>query len=291
MLVTNKIFIIGIISVILLTFLLLTGASEGRIEKQSIADKWERLNNYFVFDIIEYKSDLIFCSKQGILNLTEKLHSDPAYCLATDGNIIVAGTSYGLLVFDSTWKKVEIFQNGLPAQVRVIKNYNNLFFLGHTEGSYGISTWHPEKGILYQHDFHAYIRSIEVHDTKVYAGDQDGIIWISENSGESFDSTIILDNLHLAVRSIKWINDDMLIGAGWIFKNYEKTEHYVTPMDFYMNFILSGDQGVLIFDDEMKKLIPFNEGLDDLRVSRLLLYDGNLYVGTVTGLFKRPFKQ
>lgn len=291
MLVINNILINGIIIVILLSFLVITAASEKQIEKQSIADKWERINNYFVFDIIEYKSDLIFCSKQGIFNLTEKLHSDPAYCLATDGNIIVAGTSYGLLVFDSTWKKVELFQNGLPAQVRFIKNFNKLFFLGHTEGSYGISTWHPEKGILYQHDFHAYIRSIEVHDSKVFAGDKDGIIWISENLGKSFDSTIYLDNLHLAVRSIKWINDDMLIGAGWIFKNFEKTEHYITPTDFYMNFVLSGDQGVFLYDDKFNNLIPFNDGLDDLRVSRLLLHDGNLYVGTVTGLFKRPFKQ
>jgi ligand-binding sensor domain-containing protein len=291
MFIINKIFLNGITVAVLFILILLTGGWDGHIEKQSRVDRWERLNNYFVFDMIEYKGDLVFCSKQGIFSLTEKLHSQPAQCLATDGNIIVAGTNYGVLVFDSTWKKVELFQNGLRAQVRVIKNYNKLFFLGHTEGSYGVSTWHPEKGILYQHDFHAYIRSIEVHDTSVYAGDQDGIIWISENSGKSFDSTIYLDNQHLAVRSIKWINDDMLIGAGWIFRNFEKTKHYITPMDFNMNFVLSGDQGVFIYDDKMNNLIPFNEGLDDLRVSRLLLYDGNLYVGTVTGLFKRPFKQ
>lgn len=249
--------------------------------------QWQKLNEYHIRDIIEYKGELIFCSKQGIYSLNEKLHSSAAYCLATDSNILVAGTAGGLLVYDSTWRKIEIIQHGFPAQVRTIKNYNNLFFLGHTQGSYGITTWSPEKGVLYEHDFHAYIRSIEIHNSTIYAGDEDGIIWISTNMGRNFDSTIYLDNYNLAVRSIKWINDSQYIAAGWIFKNYERTDHYITPVDFYMNFVLSGDQGIFKIDEDMNLLTPFNEGLYDLRVSRMLLFEGNYYVGTVTGLYKR----
>jgi ligand-binding sensor domain-containing protein len=279
----------SIYTTILILILMFGGWDKG-YNQIKVTEQWQRLNEFHVRDIIEYKGELVFCSKQGIFTLTEKLHSKPAYCLATNDSVLVAGTNDGLLVFDSTWHKVEIIQNGIQAQVRSVKNYNELFFLGHSEGSYGITTWHPKKGIIYSNDFHAYIRSIEINDSCVYAGDEDGNIWISNNMGRSFDSTIHLDNQRLAVRSIRWINDEMYVAAGWIFKNYEKSGHYITPMDFYMNFVLSGDQGIFIYDDDLKQLVAYNEGLDDLRVSRLFLHDGNLYIGTVTGLFKRPYK-
>lgn len=274
-----------IIVLFLLSLILVISSSGWKTSNQN--SQWQKLNEYHVRDIILFKGELIICSKQGIFSLNEKLNSNAAYCLATDGNILVAGIAGGLLVYDSTWRKIEIIQNGFPAQVRTIKNYNRLFFLGHTQGSYGVTTWHPEKGVLYEHDFHAYIRSIEIHNSTIYAGDEDGIVWISTNMGQSFDSTVHLDNYNLAVRSIKWINDSQYIAAGWIFKDYKRTDHYITPVDFYMNFVLSGDQGIFRFDEEMNTLTPFNEGLDDLRVSKLLLYKGDYYVGTVTGLYKR----
>jgi hypothetical protein len=276
-----------VITFILFLILLIAGWHQVQDDKLR-NNKWEKINEFFIKDIIEYKGEVIFCAKEGIFNLSEKLNSEPAYCLATNDEILLAGTNDGILIFDSTWKKIKLFQNGRPAQVRVIKSYKDFFFLGHTQGSYGVTTWHPVKGKIYEDDFNAYVRSIEVNNSIVYAGDEDGNIWLSDNLGESFDSTIYLDNFNLAVRSIKWIDDDVYIGAGWIFKNFEKTDYYITPMDFYMNYVLSGDQGIFIFDDELTQLIPFNEGLNDLRVSKLILDGSSLYVGTATGLYKRP---
>ncbi len=251
-------------------------------------DGWQKLNSYYIRDIIEFKGEVIFCANEGIFSLKDKLNSKSAYCLDTDNTILVAGTNEGLLVFDSSWKKIEIIQDGYPAQVRSIKNYNKIFYFGHAEGSYGITTWQPETGILFQDDFEAYIRSIEVFDSKILAGDEDGNIWISKDSGRSFDSTIYLNDEHLTVRTIKWIDETLHIGAGWMYINFDQTEHYLTPTDFESGFVATGDLGILKYENN--GLVPFNDGLTDLRTSAILIHNDVIYCGTVSGLYKRTLK-
>jgi hypothetical protein len=252
--------------------------------------KWQKLNNYYIRDIVVHKGEVIFCANEGIFNLNGKLNSKTAYCLESNDEILVAGTNQGLLVFDTTWKKIDIIQDGYPAQVKIVKCYNKQFYLGHIEGSYGITLWDSEKGIVFETDFDTYVYSIEIMNSKIYAGDGDGNIWISENMGRSFDSTVYLNNEHLRVRTIKSVDGNLYFGAGWIYKNFMKTDHYLIPTDFDSEFVATGDSGVFIMKD-INNLIPFNEGLEDLRTSCLLLYGDELYCGTVSGLYKRKLNK